>query len=154
MHTNDAISSVPRLTDLGIPPFLLSGSLLGLSAQRLARRLCPVCRTPEQLSAEAWLAMGGVPVEEESVTIYHPAGCPACGGKGYSGRISLAELIHVSSSVRVMIDNGSSTAEMKAALREEGVFDMRDDGMSKALAGLTAVEEVGRVVPWEEGEAG
>ena len=98
--------------------------------------------------------MGGVPVEEESVTIYHPAGCPACGGKGYSGRISLAELIHVSSSVRSMIDNGSSTAEIKAALREEGVFDMRDDGMSKALAGLTAVEEVGRVVPWEEREAG
>lgn len=154
LHTNDAISSIPRLTDLGVPPFLLSGSLLGLSAQRLARRLCPVCRTPEQLSAEAWLAMGGVPVEEESVTIYHPAGCPACGGKGYSGRISLAELIHVSSSVRSMIDNGSSTAEIKAALREEGVFDMRDDGMSKALTGLTAVEEVGRVVPWEEREAG
>ena len=97
LHTNDAISSIPRLTDQGVPPFLLSGSLLGLSAQRLARRLCPVCRTPEQLSAEAWLAMGGVPVEEESVTLIILLAL-ACGGKGYSGRISLAELIHVSSS--------------------------------------------------------
>lgn len=153
LHTNDAISSVPRLTDLGIPPFLLSGSLLGLSAQRLARRLCRVCRRPEELSVEAWTALGGVPVEGDSVTIHHPAGCPACAGKGYSGRISLAELIHVGGSMRSMIDKGSSTAEMKAVLREEGVYDMRDDGMSKVLAGLTAVEEVGRVVPWEEGEA-
>jgi len=83
------------------------------------------------------------------VTIHRPAGCPACGGKGYSGRISLAELIHVSPGLRAMIDQGKSTSEMKKFLRGEGVHDMRDDGMSKVLEGLTSIEEVARVVPWE-----
>ena len=150
LHTNDAISAIPRLTDLGIPPFLLSSSLLGLSAQRLARRLCPVCKQAEKMSADAWHAAGGVSVRESDVTIYQPAGCPACGGKGYSGRISLAELIHINASMRSMIDDGCSTREMKAALREKGVYNMRDDGMSKVLSGLTSIDEVGRVVPWEE----
>ncbi len=149
LHTNDAISAVPRLTDLGIPPFLLSSSLLGLSAQRLARRLCPVCRSPEEMAVADWQALGGVPVEGERLTIHRPAGCPACGGKGYSGRISLAELIHVSPGLRTMIDQGKSTSEMKKFLRGEGVHDMRDDGMSKVLEGLTSIEEVARVVPWE-----
>lgn len=149
LHTNDAISAVPRLIDLGVPPFLLSSSLLGLSAQRLARRLCPVCRQAEEMLASDWQAVGRTFVEKERITVYRAAGCGACGGKGYSGRISLAELIHISGGLRAMIDKGSSIAVMKKSFSEQGVLDMREDGMNKVLLGLTSIEEVARVVPWE-----
>lgn len=149
LHTNDAISAVPRLTDLGIPSFLLSSSLIGLSAQRLARRLCSVCREAEIISEANWQSMGGQSKGEAELTVYRATGCPACGEKGYSGRISLAELIHVGSEVREMIERGASVSEMKLWLRHAGVADMRGDGMAKARAGLTSIAEVARVVPWE-----
>ena len=80
LHTNDAISAVPRLTDLGIPPYLLSSSLLGLSAQRLTRRLCPICKTEHTMTPEEWVALGGLPVDG-NVTVYQAVGCQACGQK-------------------------------------------------------------------------
>ncbi|MEN8661033.1 MAG: GspE/PulE family protein [Lentimonas sp.] len=153
LHTNDAISAVPRLTDLGIPPFLLSSSLIGLSAQRLARRLCPVCRTEEAISDAAWKSLGGQGAQQTERVVYSAAGCPACGQKGYSGRISLAELIHVDPEVRDMIEREVSVTEMKSWLRQAGVADMRGDGMEKASAGLTSIAEVARVVPWEASSA-
>jgi type IV pilus assembly protein PilB len=150
LHTNDAISAVPRLTDLGIPPFLLSSSLIGLSAQRLARRLCPVCRVEETLSENAWHGMGGMSSAVGGAQVYRALGCPACGEKGYSGRICLAEIIHIDSKIREMIDQGLSSTEMKRRIREVGIHDMRRDGLEKVRAGLTSVDEVARVVPWED----
>jgi type IV pilus assembly protein PilB len=152
LHTNDAISAVPRLTDLGIPPYLLSSSLLGLSAQRLARRLCPICKTEHTLTPEEWVGLGGAPVEG-NVTHYQAVGCPACGQKGYSGRISLAEIIRIDGGLQQRIDDQQATSKLKRYLKEQGVILMRQDGLMKAQAGLTSIEEVGRVVQLEAGEA-
>ncbi|MEC7235148.1 MAG: ATPase, T2SS/T4P/T4SS family, partial [Verrucomicrobiota bacterium] len=152
LHTNDAISAVPRLTDLGIPPYLLSSSLLGLSAQRLARRLCPICKTEHKLTPEEWGAIGGAPVDG-NVTLYQSVGCQACGQKGYSGRISLAEIIRIDAGLQQRIDDQQPTSKLKRYLKEHGVILMRQDGLMKAQAGLTSVEEVGRVVQLEVAEA-
>ena len=152
LHTNDAISAVPRLTDLGIPPYLLSSSLLGLSAQRLARRLCPICKTEYTLTPEEWAALGGAPVDD-NVTLYQSVGCQACGQKGYSGRISLAEIIRIDPGLQQRIDDQQPTSKLKRYLKEQRVILMRQDGLMKAQAGLTSVEEVGRVVQLEVGEA-
>jgi type II secretory ATPase GspE/PulE/Tfp pilus assembly ATPase PilB-like protein len=155
LHTNNALSAVPRLTDLGIPPYLLAGSLLGLSAQRLARRLCPVCRESYEMSAKEWNALAGAGspmLSKEAVTLHHPSGCEACAQKGYSGRVSIAEIVEVDKGVRDWIEHGRSVGKMQDALREGGVPFMRDDGLAKALAGLTSVEEIARVVQLESEE--
>jgi type IV pilus assembly protein PilB len=148
LHTNDAISAVPRLTDLGIPPYLLSSSLIGLSAQRLARRLCPVCKSEHSLSPDEWLALGGDP-RETNITVYQATGCQACSQKGYNGRISLAEIIRIDSGLRKQIDDQVPTSQLKHYLHEQGVILMRQDGLLKAEAGLTSIEEVGRVIQLE-----
>ncbi|MEC7486805.1 MAG: GspE/PulE family protein, partial [Verrucomicrobiota bacterium] len=127
LHTNDAISAIPRLTDLGIPPYLLSSSLLGLSAQRLARRLCPVCKTKNTISAKEWAALGGSP-KDLDVTVYEPVGCQACGQKGYSGRISLAEIIRMDAGLQQLIDRKESISNLKRYLKKQGVVLMRQDG--------------------------
>ena len=145
LHTNDAISAIPRLTDLGIPPYLLSSSLLGLSAQRLARRLCPVCKTKYTISEKEWAALGGSP-EDSDVTLFEPVGCQACGQKGYSGRISLAEIIRMDAGLQQRIDNKESISNLKRYLKKQGVVLMRQDGLMKAKEGLTSIEEVGRVI--------
>lgn len=150
LHTNDAISAVPRLVDLGIPPFLLSSSLIALSAQRLARRLCSICSVEKQMSASSWNELVGKTEATEDVKIYEAGGCPACGEKGYSGRISLAEIIQISPQLREMIEQGASTSVMKRELHQAGINDMRGDGLEKVRAGLTSVQEVARVVPWIE----
>lgn len=148
LHTNDAISAVPRLKDLGIPSYLLSSSLIGLSAQRLARRLCPVCKSEESLRPDAWLALGGDP-RDTNVTVYKAVGCQACSQKGYNGRISLAEIIRIDSNLRKQIDDLVPTSQLKRYLYEQGVVLMRKDGLLKAEAGLTSIEEVGRVIQLE-----
>jgi type II secretory ATPase GspE/PulE/Tfp pilus assembly ATPase PilB-like protein len=148
LHTNDAISAVPRLTDLGIPPYLLSSCLLGLSAQRLGRRLCPVCREAYTLSPQEWAGLGGGSVEGP-VELFRAVGCHACSDNGYNGRISLAEIIRVGPGLRNLIDTHQPTSVLKQYLKKQGVPLMRQDGLAKAQAGLTTVEEVGRVIQLE-----
>jgi type IV pilus assembly protein PilB len=148
LHTNDAISAIPRLTDLGIPPYLLSGSLLGLSAQRLGRRLCPICREAYTLTPEEWASFGGGEVQGP-VDLYRAVGCHACGDSGYNGRISLAEIIRIEPELRSLIDSHQSTAVLKQHLKNNGIRMMRQDGLAKARAGLTTLEEVGRVIQLE-----
>ena len=145
LHTNDAISAIPRLTDLGVPSYLLASSLLGLSAQRLARRLCPVCKEATFLSPDEWRSLGGRDVDEP-VKVFQPVGCQACGQKGYNGRISLAEIIIIDSELRPLIDRQESTLKLKESLQAKGVDSMRQDGLKKACAGLTSIEEVGRII--------
>ena len=148
LHTNDAISAIPRLTDLGIPPYLLSSSLLGLSAQRLGRRLCPICREAYTLTPEEWTSLGGGEVQGP-VDLYRAVGCHACGDSGYNGRISLAEIIRIGPELRNLIDSHQPTSVLKQYLRKKGIPLMRQDGLAKAQAGLTTLEEVGRVIQLE-----
>ncbi|CAD5372563.1 general secretory pathway component, cryptic [Rubrivivax sp. A210] len=127
VHTNDAPSSVTRLIDMGVEPFLLSSSLLGVLAQRLVRKLCPQCR--RQGDDGRW----------------HPVGCAHCGNTGYKGRTGVYELMRVDEHVQALIHNRAPEQELLAAARAAGLRAMREDGERLVSSGVTSLEEVVRV---------
>jgi len=131
VHTNDAPSTVARLIDMGVEPFLLSSSLLGVLAQRLVRKLCPHCRKP------------GEPVNGQPRWV--PVGCPECSHTGYKGRTGVYELMVVDEAVQGLIHGRASEGQIVAAARERGLRSMRDDGERLVASGVTSMEEVVRV---------
>ena len=128
LHTNDAASAVTRLTDMGIEPFLLSSSLLGVLAQRLVRKLCVHCKL----------------VVTETAT-YHPVGCQHCGHTGYQGRTGVFELLVTHDAIRAQIHQKTSEAEIRTAALQSGMSLMRDDGERLVRSGVTSREELLRV---------
>ncbi len=128
LHTNDAASAVTRLTDMGIEPFLLSSSLLGVLAQRLVRKLCVHCKLAD--------ADNGT---------YHPVGCQHCGHTGYQGRTGVFELLVTDDAIRAQIHQKTSEAEIRAAAIQGGMTLMRDDGERLVQSGITSREELVRV---------
>ncbi|TWB45973.1 GspE/PulE family protein [Nitrospirillum pindoramense] len=143
LHTNDAAGAVPRLMDMGVDPYLLASTLNGVLAQRLVRTLCPTCRQPHTLSADAAAALG-LPARE---TIVHRAvGCPACNGTGYRGRSAIAEWLPITDAVRTLIRQGASSAEIEAAaVQTGGMVPLYQDGLQRVLDGVTTPEEILRV---------
>lgn len=127
IHTNDAPSSVTRLIDMGVEPYLLSSSLLGALAQRLVRKLCPACK------------------RQDGEGRWHPVGCPACSHTGYKGRTGVYELMVVDEKVQTLIHERGSEQDLAAAARANGLSSMREDGERLIAAGLTSAEEVIRV---------
>ncbi len=127
LHTNDAPSAVTRLIDMGVEPFLLSSSLLGVLAQRLVRRLCPVCKTQDDRGR------------------WHPVGCPACGLSGYKGRTGVYELMVADDKIRALIHSRAAESQLFVAAEQAGMRTMRDDGERLVQAGVTSLEEVLRV---------
>ena len=142
LHTNTAVGAVTRLRDMGVEPFLISSSLLGVVAQRLVRVLCPECKEAHEAS-KADCDVLGVPYENPP-TIYRAKGCKACSFLGYKGRSGLYEVIEVDETLRTMIHDGDSEQRMElhARTRTPGI---RDDGMRSVLKGKTSLEEVVRV---------
>lgn len=140
LHTNSAIGAVTRLTDMGIEPFLLSSSLVGLLAQRLVRTLCQECREAYHASPSEsrFLGLRDLPV------LYRAKGCAACRGTGYRGRIGIHEIVAVDEAMRALIHERSGEATMVACARRMGP-GIADDGRIKILEGITTVEEVMRV---------
>ena len=128
LHTNDAASAVTRLIDMGVEPFLLSSSLLGVAAQRLVRRLCTQCREPDPLS-NGWRAVG----------------CLACNRSGFTGRTGVYELLTVDDTLRGLIHRGAAESEVRAAAIAAGMTTMRDDGRRWVESGVTSLDEVIRV---------
>ena len=127
LHTNDAPSAVTRLTDMGIEPFLLSSSLLGVLAQRLVRKLCPECKV------------------QDGKGQWHPVGCSECGNSGYKGRTGVYELMVADDRVRALIHNRAPESELIATARLAGMRSMREDGDRLVAEGVTSPEEVLRV---------
>ncbi len=127
IHTNDAPSSVTRLIDMGVEPYLLSSSLLGALAQRLVRKLCPACK------------------RQDGEGRWHPVGCPACSHTGYKGRTGVYELMVVDEAVQTLIHERGSEQDLAAAARANGLCSMREDGERLIAEGLTSAEEVIRV---------
>jgi general secretion pathway protein E len=127
LHTNDAPSAVTRLTDMGVEPFLLSSSLLGVLAQRLVRQLCTACKRPD--------AQGQ----------WHPVGCAECGHTGYKGRTGVYELMTADEAVRALIHNRAAESELTAAALRSGLQPMREEGQRLVAEGVTSAEEVVRV---------
>lgn len=142
LHTNDTASSITRLTDMGVEPFLLSSSLIGVLAQRLVRRLCPACKeayTPDTNELSV-LAKAGRPAQ-----LYRPKGCAACGNVGYRGRTGIYELLTVDDGLRSMIHAHDSDQQLREYAQRKGMLSLRDDGFRWVVSGDTSLEEVIRV---------
>lgn len=142
LHTNTAIGAVTRLVDMGVEPFLLSSSLVGLLAQRLVRVLCPHCKKPHQADRRECAFLKVDP--QSAPVIYSPVGCESCKQQGYLGRTGIYELIAVDEKLRELIHNRASEAEMTVYARTHGP-SIRDDGRARVQAGQTTIEEVLRV---------
>lgn len=139
LHTNDAASAVTRLVDMGIEPFLLASSLLGVLAQRLARNLCPECKIPHRVSASEQEMLG------VDAQIYAAAGCPHCGHTGYKGRSGIYELLTVDEPMRRLIHDAAPEQQLRDMGNAAGMISLRQYGVRKVLAGDTSLEEVLRV---------
>jgi general secretion pathway protein E len=146
LHTNNAASTITRLLDMGIEDYLLTSTINGVLAQRLVRVLCPNCReaygAPKELIDELQLRRL---TAANTITLHRPCGCPQCNGTGYNGRTTILEFLVVSEAIRRIVIRGSDANEIQTAAIEAGMSSMYHDGMLKALAGITSIEEVVRV---------
>jgi type II secretory ATPase GspE/PulE/Tfp pilus assembly ATPase PilB-like protein len=144
LHTNDAISAIPRLLDLGIPEYLVAATLQGVLAQRLVRRICERCRVEYAPSSDTASLLAGRSMSQ--IALYRGTGCAACRWTGYRGRLGLFELLPVTDDVRDAIAGRASRAQLRARALEAGLETLHTDGWRKVELGLTTVDEVIRVV--------
>ena len=145
LHTNDAPGAVTRMVDMGVPAYLVAGSIVGILAQRLVRVVCTKCKQPFTPSDAQIEAAGITPEQLEGASFMKGAGCSHCGKSGYRGRLGIFELMTMTSKVRELSFAGASTVEIAKAAISEGMTTLYDDGIRKALAGITTLEEVFRV---------
>ena len=147
LHTNDAPSSLTRLHDLGIQPFLTSATILGVLAQRLVRTLCPKCKAEEATNAQEWHHLTVGYKIEMPEKVFHPVGCEQCRHTGYKGRVGIYEFMPLSLEVKQLIGENGTLNELRQQAKKEGIEPLRLAGIRKILAGKTTLEEVLRVVP-------
>jgi len=148
LHTNDAAGSVMRLLDMGVQDYLLTSAVTAIQAQRLVRTLCTECRepyTPIDEVVDRWdldrFADGG------KITLHKPVGCEHCGDTGYTGRLAILEILMMSNEIRNLVLKRCDVVDIARLAAEQGMVTMRDDGLQKAVTGLTTIEEVLRVTP-------
>ena len=147
LHTNDAPSSISRLTDLGVQPFLIAATLLGVMAQRLVRTLCPHCKQPVDCDEKAWAQLTHpwkAPVPKK---IYTPKGCLECRDTGYLGRMGVYEIMLMSHELKRIISEGAGLGEIRKQAYKEGLLPLRLSGAQKVAQGQTTIEEILRVAP-------
>jgi general secretion pathway protein E len=155
LHTNDAPTAVTRLLDLGVPPYLLQATLLGVMAQRLVRTLCPKCKSQGGLRAdddEAWTTMVSPWKSGKPKSLHHPVGCLDCRMTGYQGRMGLYEIMPMSPELRRLITAHTDLAKLREQATRDGMLPLRISGAKKVAAGLTTIEEVLRVAPPVQGQ--
>ncbi len=145
LHTNDAPSTVNRLLNMGIEPFLVSSSCNLILAQRLARKICKDCVEKLPLNEKVFIDLGVPPEDAHKLQCYKGKGCATCGGTGYKGRIALYEVMPFTESVKELVLNGASSAEIKRQAIKEGMKSLRMSGITKVGEGVTTIEEVLRV---------
>jgi type IV pilus assembly protein PilB len=153
LHTNDAPSVATRLIDMGIEPFLIASSLIGATAQRLARKICPDCKQPYVPPASALEGLGlSTRGKLEEVTFYKGVGCAKCGGTGYKGRTGIHEMMKVDDELRRLILHKASARDISQAARSHGMRTLLEDALVKAREGIITLEEVLRVVSTVESD--
>jgi type IV pilus assembly protein PilB len=145
LHTNDAPSTINRLLNMGVEPFLVASAVNLITAQRLARRVCFECREVEDIPVNSLIAAGVPAAEAENVVCYKGVGCPKCNGTGFKGRVGFYQVMPLFEELREMILNGANTAEIKRESMRLGVKTMRQSGLTKLAEGVTSFEEVLRV---------
>ncbi len=144
LHTNDAPSTINRLLNMGIEPFLVSNSLLLVAAQRLIRKICNNCKTEVKVPKKSLVDLGFTPEEASSVTVMHGQGCEHCNNTGYKGRIGLFECMAINEEVSELILIGASARELKRKSIELGMLTLRRSGLLKIKEGITTIDEVVR----------
>ncbi len=145
LHTNDAPSTISRLLNMGVEPFLVTASVLLIVAQRLARRICPECKQPVKVPEQSLVDLGFKPEQAKGITSYKGVGCRNCADTGYKGRVALYEVMPFWDPLKEMVLNGASTAELKMESIKLGMNTLRMAGLNKLKEGMTTIEEVGRV---------
>jgi type IV pilus assembly protein PilB len=145
LHTNDAPGAVTRMVDMGVPAYLVSGSVIGILAQRLVRVICSKCKQPDTPPQRDLDAAGITPEQAASATFMKGRGCNHCGNSGYRGRLGIFELMTMSSKIRELAFQGASTQDIRKAAIKGGMSTLYDDGIRKVLEGTTTIEEVFRV---------
>ena len=140
LHTNDAASTVVRLVDMGVAPYMVATSIIGVIAQRLLKVLCPSCKKPRMSTPEENELMG----IDHSIQIYEPGGCPSCNNTGYRGRTAIHEIIHCTAKVSSIIAANGSKEEIEKAAKENGTKLLRDNASELVQAGETSIDELVR----------
>ncbi len=145
LHTNDAVSSIVRLQDLGLQPFMVASTLLGCMAQRLVRTICPECRQSYEVDSKELTRLGFPVAESGPVSLSRGEGCRLCRGTGYRGRCGVFEIFPLSGEIKKVMTAGGSSMEMRRLAIREGMTTLREDAWSKVRAGITTLEEAIRV---------
>ena len=140
LHTNDAPSSLNRLLDMEIPPFLIAATINLIEAQRLVRRICTKCKEPEKISPEEILKMGADPASFQGVELFKGKGCLECNNTGYKGRVGVFEIMSIGPEIRRLIVSRASTDEIRDMAVKLGMKSLREDALDKARRGLTTLE--------------
>jgi type IV pilus assembly protein PilB len=148
LHTNDAPSSITRLVDMGIEPFLVGSSVILIVAQRLIRKLCPACKVEDNTPKEALVRMGILKNPDEDITIYthKEGGCEVCNGTGYKGRIAVHEILEIDEEIRKLIIKGGTSEDIKDLAKSKGMRSLYEAGILKVRKGITSLQEVARVL--------
>jgi len=142
LHTNDAPSSINRLMNMGIEPFLVASAVNLIAAQRLVRRICNNCKESVEIPDQALLDIGFAPAEVKSIKLFRGRGCDRCNATGFKGRVALFEVMNVDEEVRDLILSGGSANELRAQALENGMISLRQSGLQKIREGVTTLEEV------------
>src|SRR5919197_1522567 len=145
LHTNDCPSTIARLVDMGIPPFLVASSLLMVVAQRLGRKVCSDCKEPYEADEGLLVPYGHVPTDRGQTVFYKGKGCPTCNFTGLKGRVALYEIMPIAPEVRDMILKGASTTDLRSTAQAQGMKTLRQAGLLKVTEGATTLDEILRV---------
>lgn len=152
LHTNDSVSTIDRLIDMGTPTYLIFSAMRGVISQRLVRRICPHCKEEYIPSDEELMKVGITREQANQHKFYHGVGCPDCHDTGYRGRIACFEIMMITPKVARVIAKGADRTELVRVLREDGFHFLKDDIMKRVLQGITTLDEVFRTVSGSEGE--
>jgi type IV pilus assembly protein PilB len=144
LHTNDAPSSITRLRDMGVEPYLITATVEGILAQRLVRKICTNCKTPYDPSRDQLMELNMRPEELKGRKFYYGEGCDKCNNLGFKGRVGVFEMVLMNDDLRDLISKGASTDQLRAYSRQHGVRSLRESGLEALFAGLTTLEEVVR----------
>jgi type IV pilus assembly protein PilB len=142
LHTNDAPSSIARLLDLGLEPFLITATVEGIVAQRLVRRICTTCRTPYEPTEEMLFELGLTPDDVKGKPFFYGRGCEICNNTGYKGRLGIYEIMTFNDEIRELVMNHASTNILRTAAKKGGMKILRENGLAAIYDGVTTIEEV------------
>jgi type IV pilus assembly protein PilB len=142
LHTNDAPSTIARLINMGIEPFLVSSAVRLVAAQRLVRRLCNSCKRVAKIPPQTLIDIGFSPEESKTVKIFEANGCDKCTNTGYKGRVGLYEIMEINEEIKELVMVGASTSELRMKAKEMGMLTLRESGIAKIKSGMTTIDEV------------